>query len=67
MIDQHTERISQLAEETQGLDEQARAAHQRRDTAIREAADAGLSPRQLVRAGVPLSEASIYRIIGTAS
>lgn len=65
--DAHIPRCTKLAEEAADADTVAKAAHERRDAALRQAVDMGWSPRKLHRAGVPLSTPSIYRIIGTVA
>jgi hypothetical protein len=62
----HVAKVTKLAEEAADADTVARAAHERRDHAIRDAVDAGHTPKTLDRAGVGLSESSLYRIVGHA-
>lgn len=62
----HIAKVTKLTEEAADADTVAKAAHERRDAAIREAVDAGWTPKTLHRQGVPLSEPSLYRIVGTA-
>jgi hypothetical protein len=64
-------RTRKLVEAARDAQVVATAARVRRDQAIREAVDAGTTPRRLCRGhegvdGIGLSEGSVYRILGTA-
>jgi hypothetical protein len=70
-LDPHVAKITKLSEEAAAADNIARAAHERRDSAVRDAITDGWSPKKLHRAlvayatdryGIPLSEPSLYRI-----
>lgn len=62
----HVAKLTKLVAETKDDDTRAKASHESRDRAIRDAIDDGWTPKRLERAGVGLSESTLYRVVGTA-